>query len=258
MSLSYTESENTVLQCDNCGKTVSLHGKKTRISVNRLARKSQWKVGKSGDTCPCCKQRIAALAALIAICLSMILTGCHHSSPDPLPTDIQDQVGDIIIKEPDVLPSSGPLPSGGALPNSNPMISTEVRSIEIGQVKEWLTDIVDGPYTPSSELGFDIETVKLKNGGNAKINSSAGVYISTDFHIRVGDTSAESAATAFVTAYIGREMTDVESEELSKAIAFANTTKDGTDMELTQLEAFGITAVVYALTQNGEIIIQCY
>lgn len=260
MAISYETVPRTALQCDDCGKTVHIRGERSRISVNRLARKSGWRVGTNGDLCPAClKKRLARVLPVASVILYLfLLAGCHQEPPEPLPTGIQN-VGDTIIKEPDVLPTATDMPSGGGIPSSTGDEKTgEIRDISSDQAKEWVKALITGEYASTQDGAFYTQTANMVNGGTVAVNDFGERYYSTDFSLPIKSESAKEDAAACISAYIGRKLTDNESEELAQLITYAQKVKEGTDMELTKLESFGETAIINVMTQSNSIIIQCY
>lgn len=186
--------------------------------------------------------------AILALCL---LSGCGG---DNLPTEIQD-VGDTIVKEQDLLETHDIEETGGI--QSGPTGDIDLTQTQDGQMtpdmaKEWIADCISGEYEKAEDGDIITETASMKDGGTARITTYCGFYYSTEFRYPVEMDGILEKAEACLCAYIGRDMTDLEKEELQEAMSMVS---NGSDAGF--VSSMSETAYVYVFIEDGDMVIQC-
>lgn len=197
------------------------------------------------------RKRMALI--LTATFVIALLSGC---SKGELPTEVQG-VGEPIIKEQDVLPSANEIPDSLNIfgrPNGEiDLTKTDGGQITVDKAKEWIAECVNGDYTKAEDGDIVVEVAPMKDGGVAALTTYCGFYYSTEFRYAQDSDDILENAEKNVSAYIGRDLTDMEKEELSSAAA---NVVDGVDSAFVQ--SLRDTAKVYVFIENEKIVFQCF
>lgn len=199
----------------------------------------------------------------IAVCLiALSLFGCNNN--DTLPNDIADVGGELVKDEelldetnPDYQDNETPAESGAENQDGDVCLSgitSEYASID--DIKTWIADEVSGEYTSTpgaSENDVSSEATTLTTGERVDILFYGDVYFMTELYLEPDEdvASLKTKTVDFLAAYIGRNLTDQEADDVETAIEVG--LKGG---EMGYVESLGNTATVYTMIQNEKLLVQ--
>ena len=85
----------------------------------------------------------------------------------------------------------------------------------------WFTSTISEPFiVDESEAHYRIFSAPLITGGTVRIEEVDGFYLQTVFFTKYSD-SIETQATEFLMCWLGRNLTDIEKQEIGTAIKAA-------------------------------------
>lgn len=199
----------------------------------------------------------------IAVCLiALSLFGCNNN--DTLPSDIAD-VGGELVKDEELLDETNPDYQDNETPAESDVenqdddvclsgITSEYASID--DIKTWIADEVTGEYTSTpgaSENDVSSEATTLTTGERVDILFYGDVYFMTELYLEPDEDvdSLKTKTVDFLAAYVGRNLTDQEANDVETAIEVG--LKGG---EMGYVESLGNTATVYTMIQNEKLLVQ--
>ncbi len=155
------------------------------------------------------KQSVIGVCIVAALALVALVAGCAQK-PDTQLTPY------IKTEEPTAITTQEPILTP---PETSPPTDPLVTESDISEYEAWFTTASE--WTEVADVGdyFYAEQAELQDGGTATVFLYCGVYSNTVFAYNGKDAEVVAApCTAFLQAYLGRNLTDNELSELREVL----------------------------------------
>ena len=186
---------------------------------------------------------------ICALSIAVLLSACGEETLSNIP----QEVGEVVVKEENVLPSANQIPSGGSITKpsqGDTQLQYELTSVE--DIKSWLSGIVSGEYNKIEDGFYVTEQATMSDGGTVSIVVYNGDYQYTEFKYPASDTELLNKAEMAISTFVGRSITDNERSELQEAIKIVMITPDTGYISLDNN-----TCYITVILNNNEILFQC-